>query len=155
MVIFNFYFINVRMWATFFLCLSPSCLLPTTSLTCLVISWAPSILLHFFICPLSCFPLSFFSRASVPIRPRLHLRLTPLLPCTVCRFSFIPRSSVPPLLFICLLSAASLLSLSLCLTASCFPVALPYLCAPPLNAECSFQAQRSLKGHGQRLDSGK
>lgn len=60
MVIFNFYFINVRMRVTFFLCLSPSCLLPRNSLTCLVILQAPSILLHFFICPLSSFPLSFF-----------------------------------------------------------------------------------------------
>ncbi len=153
MVIFNFYFINVRMWVTFFLCLSPSCLLPTKSLTCLVISQAPSILLNFFICPLSSFPLSFFSHASVPIHRRLLLRLTLLLPCMVYWFSFIPCSSVPPLLFICLLSAVSLLSL--CLNASCFPVALPYLRAPLLNAECSFQAQRSLKGHGQRLDSGK
>lgn len=155
MVIFNFYFINVRMRVTFFLCLSPSCLLPRNSLTCLVILQAPSILLHFFICPLSSFPLSFFSHASVPICPRLHLRLTPLLPHTVYRFSFIQRSCVPPLLFICLLSAVSLLSLSFCLTASCFPVALPYLHAPLLNAECSFQAKRSWKGHGQRLDSGK
>lgn len=67
MVIFNFYFINVRMRVTFFLCLSPSCMLPRKSLTCLVILQAPSILLHFFICPFSSFPLSFFSHASVPI----------------------------------------------------------------------------------------
>lgn len=67
MVIFNFYFINVRMRVTFFLCLSPSCMLPRKSLTCLVILQAPSILLRFFICPFSSFPLSFFSHASVPI----------------------------------------------------------------------------------------